>query len=64
MSIERIFYCDSPDCNTNVRTASASPSLWLTVIDGAVPHDPMHFCSWDCILKYAAEVSPVEVIRW
>jgi hypothetical protein len=62
MSIERIFYCDWRDCKTNVQTASASPPLWLTVTDDA-DRCPMHFCSWDCILKYAAEIPPVEVVR-
>jgi len=23
---------------------------------------PRHFCSWDCLLKQAAETSPVEAI--
>jgi hypothetical protein len=62
MSIECVFHCDCRDCNTNVQTASAAPPLWLTVTDDGAPDDPMYFCSWDCVLKYAAEVPPVEVI--
>jgi hypothetical protein len=23
---------------------------------------PLHFCSWDCVLKHAAEIPPVEVV--
>jgi len=26
------------------------------------PGRSLHFCSWDCILKHAAEIPPVEVI--
>ncbi len=62
MSVEHIFYCDCRECNTNVQTASASPPLWLTVTDDA-DRRSMYFCSWDCILKYAAEIPPVEVVR-
>jgi hypothetical protein len=62
VSVEHVFYCDWRECRTNVQTASASPELWLTVTDGTVAL-PMYFCSWDCVLKYAGEVPPVEVIQ-
>jgi hypothetical protein len=61
VSIERVYICDGPGCRTNMQTASAHPSLWLTVTDGT-EGPAMHFCSWDCILKYAAEIPPVEVV--
>jgi hypothetical protein len=61
MSIERIFYRDWRECNTNVRTAATRPALWLTVTDGS-GRCAQHFCSWDCILKRAAEIPPVEVV--
>jgi hypothetical protein len=60
MSIERIFYCDWRECEGHVRTANARTSHMLTVTEGV--GRSLHFCSWDCILKHAAEKPPIEVI--
>jgi hypothetical protein len=60
MSIERIYYCDWRECNGHVQTASGQPPGFLSVAEGA-DHD-LHFCDWDCLLKYAGEKPPVEVI--
>jgi hypothetical protein len=61
MSIERIFYCDGPECEAHIRTASPRPQgEFITVTESA--SRPLHFCSWDCILKHAAEIPPVEVV--
>jgi len=60
VSIERIFYCDAPDCERHARTASPRVAAFLTVTEGA--GRSLHFCSWDCILKHAAEKPPTEVI--
>jgi hypothetical protein len=60
MSIERIYYCDGPDCERHVRTGGTHPPGFLTVAEGA--DHAAHFCSWDCILRYAAEKPPEEVI--
>jgi hypothetical protein len=54
VSIEKIFHCDSPDCKLHGR------SHFLTVDDG--DGYITHFCSWDCILRYAAKIPPIEVI--
>jgi hypothetical protein len=62
MSIDRVYYCEGPDCNggdpTHVRTATPLPYLPLGFIEtreclngGDYLH---HFCSWDCLMKYAA----------
>jgi hypothetical protein len=56
MSIERIFYCDWRDCG-----ASGPGSEFLT-IKAARERRHLHFCSWDCVLKYAAEKPPVEFV--
>lgn len=65
MSIERTYYCDGPDCGgednnaVHAQTATPPPHLpggflvlrgdrWM---DGK---DETHFCSWDCVMKYAA----------
>jgi len=58
MSIERIFYCDGPECERHVRTA-ALRSLFLTVTEGS---KTLHFCGWDCILRHAAAKEPETVI--
>jgi hypothetical protein len=60
MSIERIFYCDWRDCEGHVRTASPRPRSFLTVTEGT--GRSLHFCTWDCVLKHAADMPPVEVI--
>jgi hypothetical protein len=60
MSIERIFYCDWRDCETHTRTASSRPISFMTITESAGPS--LHFCSWDCILKHAAEKPPVEIM--
>jgi hypothetical protein len=60
MSIERIFYCDGPDCDRRVRTADALPDLFLTVRESA--DRTTHFCGWDCALSYGASIPPEQVI--
>lgn len=66
MSIERTYFCEAPDCEHHVRTASPPPYLPHGTIEtrevddqGDVAH---HFCSWDCLMKYAAEQPVPEVL--
>jgi hypothetical protein len=60
MSIERIFHCDGPDCDRHVRTLQTSPPMFLVVNEHAGPD--LHFCGWDCVLRYAATKEPEIVI--
>jgi hypothetical protein len=61
MSIERIFYCDWRECESHARTASSSrPVTFLTVTEGT--GRSLHFCTWDCLLRHAAEKPPTEVV--
>jgi hypothetical protein len=60
MSIERVFYCDGPDCEAHTRTASTRPVAFIVVTEEA--GRSLHFCTWDCILKHAATKPPVEAI--
>jgi hypothetical protein len=54
--IERILHCDAKDCDTH---GSDAYPHWLTVSgDG----EPLHFCAWDCLMKYAAQFDPPTVI--
>lgn len=61
MSVQRIFYCDADDCDCHVRTGKVVPPVFLTVREDQEPGN-LHFCSWDCILKYAAKFEPEETI--
>ncbi len=61
MSIERTFYCDWRDCDAHTRTAAEEPGMGFVTIseEDSVTR---HFCSWDCVLKQAAETPPMEAI--
>jgi hypothetical protein len=58
VSINRVFCCDWRECQT-----SGPGSEFLTVKGCREPRH-LHFCSWDCILKHAAERPPVEVLAF
>jgi hypothetical protein len=60
VSIERIFYCDWRDCDAHTRTVSARPGMSFLTVTGDADR-ALHFCSWDCVLKYAGEIPPVEL---
>jgi len=42
-----------------VRTARSRPPVFITVTEGT--DRSQHFCTWDCLLKEAAQKPPVEV---
>lgn len=61
MSIERVYYCDGPECENHARTAGdLPPTSFLAVREDT--DDSHHFCGWDCLLRFAAEKPPAEVI--
>jgi hypothetical protein len=60
MAIERVFYCDGPECERHVRTTSARPASGLLTLTG--DGKPLHFCGWDCVLRHAAKKEPEQVI--
>ena len=60
VAIERVFYCDWRECDHHAQTANPRPVVFLTVTERG--GRALHFCSWDCVLKHAAEKPPVEVI--
>lgn len=60
MAVERTFHCDGPDCERHVRTRQAAPPLFLTVTRDVDPD--LHFCGWDCVLRYAGQIEPETVI--
>lgn len=77
MSIERTYYCESPDCHggsldgdtppAHVTTASAPPHLPGGFIETRERTDEgdhlHHFCSWDCCMKFAAAQPVPEIIE-
>jgi len=76
MSIDRIIYCEGPGCGatdsgglpTHIQTAEPAPYLppcFLEVREGGHNgSDEHHFCSWDCLMKFAAKFPPPERIEF
>lgn len=73
MSIERTYYCDGPR-NTDIPNGDAHDRCpaHATTATSHLPHGflrvvwddrTLHFCGWDCVLRYAAEQPPVEIIE-
>jgi hypothetical protein len=61
VAIERTFHCDGPDCERHVTTALPRPQAgFIFVTDGSTA--ALHFCTWDCVLRYAAAKPPVELV--
>lgn len=61
MTIERVFYCNGPDCEAHARTARRHATTFLTVTSPGEP--TKHFCSWDCVLRHAATLEPTTTIQ-
>lgn len=56
-------HCDNPSCDTWVRLDNILDSGFYTIFDGVYPtqaYVSYHFCSWDCIMTYAALRPPLE----
>jgi hypothetical protein len=50
-------HCDGPACANWTKSEMATKSGFLTVFDGVYPMYAdfvAHFCSWDCVMKYAS----------
>lgn len=64
MSIERVFYCDGPECDRHVRVSTARsrprPETGFLIVTG--DGGPLHFCGWDCVLRHAAGKEPETII--
>jgi hypothetical protein len=62
MAIERVFYCEAPDCERHVRTASPRPRSGFLFITDSSGGRTQHFCGWDCVMRYAATKEPETII--
>lgn len=65
MTIERIFHCDWRECSGQIRTMLPRPATAFITVEAQWPgrQEVLHFCSWDCVLRHAGEIPPVEVIE-
>jgi len=64
VSIDRIFYCDWRECGASMQTTGTRPHPSFLTITGGGASRTLHFCSWDCVLKHAAEKPPaVEIVE-
>jgi len=61
MSIERIYHCDWHECLCHAGASGDLPPSSFIAVTEEGGHS-QHFCSWDCLLKFAAEKPPVEMI--
>ena len=52
------WHCDLDSCDSWTRHGYKHG--FLKIKDG--PSSELHFCSWDCILKFSAKFDPVQVI--
>lgn len=58
-------HCDGPACGNWAKADMAGKSGFYTIFDGVYPtyaEYVAHFCSWDCIMKYAAFKDPTQQI--
>lgn len=74
MSIERVYYCDGPDCGdqhtgglpTHAKTKHPPPHLPFGMLEvrelDEVGETVHHFCTWNCALKFAAKIEPPTII--
>ena len=67
MSEKATFYCDASDCEGHGGAWDGHrkpPPGFLTIIESGEDDRarPRHFCSWDCVLKFAATIEPGELI--
>lgn len=56
-------HCDGPACDAWATPHTAGQSGFLTVFDGVYPSYAefvVHFCSWDCCMRYAAMKEPLD----
>lgn len=69
--IQRTYLCEGPECNGHNPDDADSPMPCHAVTDHGPPHLPLafietrertdgktylhHFCSWDCLMKFAAK---------
>lgn len=65
MSVSRTLHCDAPDCERHVETTSPPPyvpGFFIETREHKNNGDQvLHFCGWDCAMKYGATLPPEEI---
>lgn len=62
VTIHRTFHCDGPECVRQVsENAHREPGGRMLTMTGWTPA-ALHFCTWDCVLRYAAPIPPETII--
>ena len=71
MKLEGVVHCEGPDCEVHQHVGVPSmmlgrlPAGWLQVVEyGDQEPDTFAFCTWDCLMKRAADVPPPIIIPW
>jgi hypothetical protein len=62
MTSERIYNCDWRECEAYARTASVGPPTAFITVSEDAGRSTRNFCSWDCLLMFAGEKPPTEVV--
>lgn len=69
MILEGTIHCSAPECKTsqhvgaNTMAAGRLPgSGWVKTVEYGSGETVEAFCSWDCVLKYAATFEPPTII--
>jgi hypothetical protein len=66
VSIQRTYRCDAEGCPHHVVTEQRHPPTMLVINEafftGPDESTELHFCGWDCVLRFAARLEPTEVI--
>jgi hypothetical protein len=61
VAIRRTFHCDGPDCERWCsQAAHRKPGGRFLTVTREWP--ALHFCGWDCVLRYAATMEPEVVV--
>lgn len=65
MKRDIIWHCEAAECDTH-QSSAAPPDIppfgWIVVTERTYVERSYAVCGWDCVLKLAATVPPVEII--
>lgn len=71
MKLEGVIHCEGPDCEAHQDVgvpnmdAGRLPVGWLKVAEhGDTGPSYFAFHGWDCLMKFAAQIPPPEIIPW
>ncbi len=65
MARETTYHCEGPDCAKHVTAMCKPPATGFLVVRERIPSErptDRDFCSWDCVMRFAATLEPTEVL--